>query len=102
VSGWGGARLGAGARPKTLLELLRAGSFVRVRHERLLADDRTLADVAAGDPDAARAAAAWRVQMAYLRGHGEADLILRVFGRLLRGRDGWERWAERAEAWFPG
>ena len=100
MSGWGGARQGAGAKPKTLLELLRAGSFVRVRHERLLAADRTLADVPSGDPDVDRAAAAWLVQQAYLAGHGDVDLVLQVFGRLMRGREGWQRWADRARTWF--
>ncbi|HEX3330894.1 MAG TPA: hypothetical protein VHS27_13295 [Gaiellales bacterium] len=66
MSGWGGSRQGAGAKPETLLELLRSGSFVRVRHERLLTSDRTVADVPAGDPDGDRAPAASLAQRAYL------------------------------------
>jgi len=100
MSGWGGARPGAGAKPKTLLELLRAGSFVRVRHERLLVADDTLADVPADDPDGDRAAAAWLAQKAYLKGHGDPEIILTTFGRLMRGREGWQRTAERAGWWF--
>ena len=64
-------------------------------------DDWTLAELPTDDPDAERAAAAWRVQCAYLAGHGDREFIVGVFGRLVRGRDGWQRSAERARVWFP-
>ena len=50
MSTHGGARLGAGRKPKTLIEHVRDGSFNVSRHAHLLADDDSVLDAAAVAP----------------------------------------------------
>ena len=52
MASWGGARRGAGRKPKTLLQRIEDGSFSTDRHAHLLGTDDSLLEVelAANDP----------------------------------------------------
>jgi hypothetical protein len=94
MTGWGGERSRAGARPKSLLELVEACTFVPSRHDHLLATDDSLLEAETTDE---RLLAAQACQREYRDLVATREFWARTFSRIARGRRGWERSAKRVK-----
>jgi hypothetical protein len=89
AGGWGGVRVGAGPKGKTLAEHVRDRTFRVDRHGGLLASDSSLAESSPAELGVDRylCEALVRLQRLYVREPWRHDLV-RSFARLLREAPG--------------